>query len=174
MVRVGEQVSYEGDAVAILAAESQMIADQALELIEVEVDPLPVVSSPVQACEPDAPQLRESGNLMEHIKVRKGDLAQGFAEADLVIEETFTTPTMDHAFMEPECSVAVPTEDGRMTVYVASQIPMRTGGRWLKCWAGRKSRSISPGKQWGAALAARKILPVRSTAPCWRKRRGGR
>ena len=123
MVRVGEQVSYEGDAVAILAAESQMIADQALELIEVEVDPLPVVSSPVQACEPNAPQLRESGNLMEHIKVRKGDLAQGFAEADLVIEETFTTPTMDHAFMEPECSVAVPTEDGRMTVYVASQIP---------------------------------------------------
>mgnify|MGYP000902545409 CR=1 FL=1 len=123
MVGGGEQVSYEGDAVAILAAETQAIADQAIELIEVEVDPLPVVSSPVQACEPDAPKLRETGNLMEHIKVRKGDLTQGFAEADLVLEETFTTPTMDHAFMEPECSVALPTEDGRMTVYVASQIP---------------------------------------------------
>jgi len=123
MVGVGEPISYEGDAIAILAAETQGIADQALELIEMEVEPLPVVSSPVQACEDDAPKVRETGNLMEHIKVRKGDLAQGFAEADLVIEETFTTPTMDHAFMEPECSVAVPTEDGRMTVYVASQIP---------------------------------------------------
>ncbi len=120
---MGEQVSYEGDAIAILAAETQAIADQAIELIEVEIDLLPVVSSPVQACQEDAPKVRETGNLMEHIKVRKGDLAQGFADADLVIEETFTTPTMDHAFMEPECSVAVPTEDGRMTVYVASQIP---------------------------------------------------
>lgn len=123
MVGVGEQISYEGDAIAILAAENQAIADHAIDLIEVEIDPLPVVSSPVQACEADAPQLRESGNLMEHIKVRKGDLVQGFAEADVILEETFTTPTMDHAFMEPECSVAVPTEDGRMTVYVASQIP---------------------------------------------------
>ena len=123
LVGVGEQVSYEGDAVAILAAESQAVADRALELIAVEIDPLPVVSSAVQAAGPDAPQLRETGNLMEHIKVRKGDLAQGLAEADLILEETFTTPTMDHAFMEPECSVAVPGADGRMTVYVASQIP---------------------------------------------------
>ena len=123
LVGVGEQVSYEGDAIAILAAETQTAADEAVALIGVEIDPLPVVSSPVQACEPDAPQLRETGNLMEHIKVRKGDLDQGFAEADWVFEETFNTPTMDHAFMEPECSVAVPSADGRMTVYVASQIP---------------------------------------------------
>ena len=123
LVGVGEKVSYEGDAIAILAAESQEAADQALALIEMEIEALPVVSSAVQSAQPDAPLLRETGNLMEHIKVRKGDLAQGFAEADLTFEETFTTPTMDHAFMEPECSVAVPTRDGRMTVFVASQIP---------------------------------------------------
>ena len=123
MVGVGEQINYEGDAVAILAAETQAIADRAVELIEIEVTPLPVISSAVQSAQPDAPKLREAGNLMEHIKVRKGDLVQGFADADLLLEETFTTPTMDHAFMEPECSVAVPTEDGRMTVYVGSQIP---------------------------------------------------
>jgi xanthine dehydrogenase molybdenum-binding subunit len=123
LVGIDEKVCYEGDAIAILAAETQEAADQALALIEAEIEPLPVVSSAVQSAQADAPQLRETGNLMEHIKVRKGDLATGFAEADLTFEETFTTPTMDHAFMEPECSVAVPTLDGRMTVYVASQIP---------------------------------------------------
>lgn len=123
LVGLGERISYEGDAVAILAAETQEAADRAVALIEMEIEPLPVVSSAVQSAQPDAPQLRETGNLMEYIKVRKGDLAEGFAEADLIFEKTFTTPTMDHAFMEPECSVAVPTPDGRMTVYVASQIP---------------------------------------------------
>lgn len=123
MVGVGERVRYVGDAIAIVAAETREIATQALDLIEVEFEPLPVVTDPVQAAQPDAPKIHPNGNLLKHIKVRKGDVEQGFAEADVILEHTFYTPMHDHAFLEPECSIARPTPDGRMEVYVGSQIP---------------------------------------------------
>lgn len=123
LVGVGERVRYVGDALALVAAETREIATQALDLIEVEFEPLPVVSDPVQAAQPDAPKIHPNGNLLKHIKVRKGDVAQGFAEADVILEHTFYTPMHDHAFLEPECSIARPTPDGRMEVYVGSQIP---------------------------------------------------
>ena len=123
MVDIGERVRYEGDALAIVAAETQQIADQAVDLVEAQFDPLPVISDPVQACQPDQPQLHANGNLLKHIKVRKGDIDAGFAASEVILEKTFHTQTTDHAFMEPECSLAVPTPDGRMHIYVGSQIP---------------------------------------------------
>jgi selenium-dependent xanthine dehydrogenase len=123
LVGMGERIRYVGDALAIVAAETQAIANEALKLIEVEFEQLPVISDPVQARQPDVPVLHENGNLLKHIKVRKGDMNQGFADADVVVEHTFHTPSMEHAFIEPECSIAVPTPDGRMLIYVGSQIP---------------------------------------------------
>jgi xanthine dehydrogenase molybdenum-binding subunit len=67
--------------------------------------------------------LHANGNLLKHIKVRKGDPAKGFEESDVIMEHTFHTPSTDHLFMEPECSIAVPLADGRMEIYVGSQIP---------------------------------------------------
>ena len=123
LIGLGERIRYVGDALAIVAAETQEIANEALNLIEVKFEILPVVSDPVQARQPDAPLLHKNGNLLKHIKVRKGDVSRGFSEADVIIEHTFHTPIMDHAFIEPECSIAVPTADGRMLIYVGSQIP---------------------------------------------------
>ncbi|MHB1482181.1 MAG: molybdopterin-dependent oxidoreductase [Bellilinea sp.] len=123
LVGPGERVRTVGDALAIVAAETRAIASEALDLIEVEFDLLPVVSNPVQARQDDAPQIHPKGNLLKHIKVRKGDMDAGFADADVVLEETFNTPMHDHAFLEPECSIARPLADGRMEIYVGSQIP---------------------------------------------------
>jgi selenium-dependent xanthine dehydrogenase len=123
IVGVGERIRYVGDAVAIVAAETQEIARQALDLIQVEFDKLRVVSDPVQAHQPDAPLLHKNGNLLKHIKVRKGDMEEGFLAADVILEHTFYTPITEHAFIEPECSIAVPTADGRMEIHVGSQIP---------------------------------------------------
>ena len=123
IVGVGEMVRYVGDTIAIIAAETQEIACAALDLIDFRFEELPVVSDPVQAREPDAPILHKDGNLLKHIKVRKGDMDEGFKEADVILEHTFYTPITDHAFIEPECSIAVPTTDGRMEIYVGSQIP---------------------------------------------------
>jgi len=123
MVGVGEHVRYVGDAIAIVAAETREIATRALDLIVVDYDSLPVVSSPVQSRQPDSPSLHPGGNQLEHIKVRKGDIQQGFSEADLILEHTFNTVMTEHAFIEPECSIARPTPDDRIEIYVGSQIP---------------------------------------------------
>ncbi|MEW6401572.1 MAG: molybdopterin cofactor-binding domain-containing protein [Chloroflexota bacterium] len=123
MVGVGERVRYVGDALAIVAAETLEIAEQAIGLIEAEFDLQPVITNPVQARQESVPQIHEKGNLLKHIKVRKGDMDAGFADADVILEHTFHTPTTDHAFLEPECSIGVPLPDGRMKIYVGSQIP---------------------------------------------------
>jgi CO/xanthine dehydrogenase Mo-binding subunit len=82
-----------------------------------------VVTDARQAAAPDAPALHPGGNLLKHIKVRKGDTARGMAEAEVIFEHTFHTPPSDHLFIEPECSLARPLPDGRMEIYVGSQIP---------------------------------------------------
>ena len=123
MVGIGERVRYVGDAIAIVAAETREIATQALELITAEYELQEVVGDPVRARQPDAPQLHPHGNLLKHIKVRKGDMERGFQDAEIILEHTFHTAITDHAFMEPECSVARPLPNGRMEIYVGSQIP---------------------------------------------------
>jgi selenium-dependent xanthine dehydrogenase len=123
MVGIGERVRYVGDAIAVVAAETQEIAEQASALIEAEFDLQPVITNPVQARQEGVPQIHEKGNLLKHIKVRKGDIERGFAESDVILEHTFHTPIYEHAFIEPECSIGVPLPNGRMEIYVGSQIP---------------------------------------------------
>ncbi len=123
LVGIGERIRTVGDALAIVAAETRELATRALAMIETEFEALPVVSDPVTARSADAPQLQPGGNLLKHIKVRKGDVEQGLREAEVVLDRTFHTPMTEHAFLEPECSVARPLADGRMEIYVGSQIP---------------------------------------------------
>jgi CO/xanthine dehydrogenase Mo-binding subunit/aerobic-type carbon monoxide dehydrogenase small subunit (CoxS/CutS family) len=123
IVGLGERVRYVGDTVAIVAAETPEAAAQALDLIEAEFDLEEVIDNPVRARQADAPQLHPKGNLLKHIKVRKGDMEQGFADADVILEHTFHTAITDHAFLEPECSIARINSEGRMEIYVGSQIP---------------------------------------------------
>ena len=121
---------YVGDPIALVVAEGDALARQAMALIRVEYEVLPAVTDPVSARQSDAPVLhpdRPTGNLLKHIKVASGDIAQGFAEADVIVERTYRTPMTEHAFLEPECSVAVPAgydaEHPKLTIYVGSQIP---------------------------------------------------
>ncbi|MEM7394555.1 MAG: molybdopterin cofactor-binding domain-containing protein, partial [Verrucomicrobiota bacterium] len=130
-----------------VAADTAEIASRAVALIEIEYEELPVVSDPVEARGKDAPVLHENrpdGNLLKHIKVRKGEVNNGFAEADVVVEKTYRTPMTEQLFLEPECSISVPagydpsafggsadpaSERGvhhvhrKTTIYTGSQIP---------------------------------------------------
>ena len=121
-----DKVRYVGDAIALVAAESEEIAAQALELIQVEYEPLPVVIGPKEAARPDAPILHEhhpTGNLLAHFHLAQGDVEAGFAQADMIIEREYSTQTVEHAFIEPEAGLAVPEAHGRITVYCGGQIP---------------------------------------------------
>lgn len=136
LVGIGERVRYVGDAVALVAAETREIATEALGLIEADYEDLPPITSAVQARQPETEALHPNGNLLKHIKVRKGDMEAGFARAEVVLEHTFHTQMTDHAFMEPECSVAHLSSDERMEIYVGSQIPYSDRAQVARalCW----------------------------------------
>lgn len=123
MVDIGEQIRYVGDAIAIVAADTREIASEAIDMIRFKHEPLPVVSSAVQAHLPDTRKIHESGNLLKHIKVQKGMISEGFNDSDVILEHTFHTNPNDHAFIEPECSIARLTDEGKLEIYVGSQIP---------------------------------------------------
>lgn len=157
LVGVGERVRYVGDAIAIVAAETQEAAKTAVELIEVEFDLQPVISSAVQAREEGQPQIHAKGNLLKHIKVRKGDPEIGFAEADVVLEHTFHTPATDHLFMEPECSIAVPEGD-RMLVYVGSQIPYQDRTQVARALGWEENRVRIVGQLMGGGFGGKEDI----------------
>lgn len=111
-----DRVRFLGDGVALIAAESRSRAEEALALIDVEYEPLPVVTDPEDAMKPDAPEIHDGGNTFVHHKVRKGDVERGFALADVVIEKTFRTPSIEHAYIEPEAVLAEPAEHGGVRI----------------------------------------------------------
>lgn len=118
-----KKVRYVGDAVAVVFAQSEEIAERALDLISVEYKELPGVFSPQQALEANAPQIHEGGNIHFTRKFEKGDVERGFAEADVIVEQTYYTPFVDHAFMEPETAIAKVDDEGVLTIWTATQEP---------------------------------------------------
>jgi len=122
-VLADDRVRYVGDAIAVVYAETLAAAEEALGKIKVEYRELEVVSTPQRAMEPDAPQLYEDGNVMTEYHVRKGDVEAGFKQADVIVEGTYYTPFIEHAYMEPEACLARPEGDGGVAIWVGSQGP---------------------------------------------------
>ncbi len=120
MIPVGECTRYLGDAVAIVAAETKEALEEAKKLVQVEYQVLPFVSSPYEAMKEDAPKLHEGGNLLAHKHVSRGNADAAIAASKYVYTEKFTTPYTEHAFLEPECAIAMPYEDG-VLIYSSDQ-----------------------------------------------------
>ncbi|MDJ0748180.1 MAG: molybdopterin-dependent oxidoreductase [Woeseiaceae bacterium] len=142
-----DKVRYAGDALAIVAAESDEVAAAAIELVDVEFEELPVVADALEAAESEAALVhddRGDSNVLKHIKVDKGDIEAGFAAADVVVDRTYRTQSAEHLFLEPECSIGIPSgydpgefggevdddavrgetaRHDKTTIYVGSQIP---------------------------------------------------
>lgn len=122
---VEDRVRYRGDAIAAVAADSLEAAEEAIRRIEVEFDPLPAVFDPLEALEPDAPLIHEDreSNIAEHVKIRSGDVEEGWQESDEIVEETITTQMVEHCHIEPHAAVAEVDPRGVMTVYSSVQRP---------------------------------------------------
>ncbi len=117
-----DRVRYKGEAVALVAAETEEIAEKALELIEVEYEPLPGVYDPLEALKPGAPIVFEPDNVVARWRIRKGDIEAGFAAADLIVENTYRLPFVEHAYLEPESGVAWVDERGVINIRVSTQV----------------------------------------------------
>ena len=121
-----DKVRYIGDAVALVACETKELLDKAIDLIEVEYEPLPVVEDPLKALEKDSPKVHENGNIHLHTKIDKGDIEKGFKEADLIIENEYRTGRQEHAYLETESGFAFYDEDeDLLTIFCGGQYPFR-------------------------------------------------
>jgi CO/xanthine dehydrogenase Mo-binding subunit len=127
-VLCGDVVRFEGDKVALVVAESKAAAAEGARLVAVDFEDLPAVTDPRAAMAPDAPLVHDGlcpdgPNVLIHVPIRKGDVAAAFAQADVVLEDEFTTSWQEHAFLQPEAGIAFLDEGGRVVV--------ETAGQWL-------------------------------------------
>ena len=120
-----DRVRFVGDQIALVVAETEEIADEALKKIKVTYRDLPVVSSIAEAIAADAVLLhpdRKSNNF-RHYQIRHGDVDDAFKSCDVIIEGTYRTPMQEHAYLQPEAGIAYMDSEGRITVIVAGQWP---------------------------------------------------
>ena len=122
-VLADDRARFVGDPIAIVAADSEKIAEEALNLIKVEYEELKPVFDPLEAMRQDAPRVHEKGNLASLRKIHRGDIKEGFEKSDIIIEGTYKTPFHEHAYLEPEAGVAKVDEDGNVTVWACTQFP---------------------------------------------------
>src|SRR5713226_7934175 len=120
-----DRVRYIGDNVAAVAATSAEIAEEALELIEVDYDPLPAWFDPLESMKAAADWIHESKphNIEKEYHHEFGNLEQGFANAAFVREEHYYAAEVTHAAMEPHSTLAIWEPDGRLTVHSSTQVP---------------------------------------------------
>ncbi len=120
-----DKVRYAGDPVALVAAESEEIAKDAVKAIHVKYRELPVVTNPHEGLAEGAPNIHEKGNLVLHSKIRKGDVEEGFRQANVIVENRYRTHVVDHSYMETESGVGMMDPQGNLVIYSANQCPFR-------------------------------------------------
>ena len=129
-----DKVLYHGHAVAAVAATSEQIAEQALKKIVVEYEPLAPVMTLQQAKQADAPLLHEHmitqgvpqkdpkpSNIAKHMMISRGDVSEGFAQADLIVERNYTAPTVHQGYIEPQACVVESKHTGQIDIWCSSQ-----------------------------------------------------
>jgi CO/xanthine dehydrogenase Mo-binding subunit len=130
-------VRYAGEKVAAVAAESEAIAEAALDLIDIEYEELPVVNDPVQALATDAPLLHPNlseykgllhkietpSNAFVRLNWKKGEVEEGFRQSEMVVENTFSVPAVHQAYIEPHCSLVRIGTDGTAEIWSSNKSP---------------------------------------------------
>lgn len=116
----GDITRSQGDAICLVVAKNEKILEEAKKLVEIEYEELEPVSSIEEAADPNAPKIHPKGNLCQERHVSRGDAEEAFKKCKYIVEQTYTTPFTEHAFLEPECAVAEPYKNG-VKLYTTDQ-----------------------------------------------------
>ena len=149
-------VRFIGEKVAAVAAETRLAAEQALDLIEVEYEELEPLLDPVEAAKPDAPVLHPDllsyrglpvpveklSNVFAYLKWGKGNIEEGFKQADLVVENTFTTQVTHQSYLEPHACVVKADASGSAEIWSCSKTPFAVRGQLANCIGIAKEKLI--------------------------------
>ena len=120
LIAQGDTTRYIGDSVALVVSQKQESLQEILSLIDVRYTELKPITDPLEAIKETAPKIHEKGNILAKEHLVRGDVEKAFNEAAFIATNHYSTPMTDHAFMEPECAIGIPTEDG-LIMYTASQ-----------------------------------------------------
>ena len=118
-----KKVRCQGEAIVVVAAGDLETAEEGADRVSVEYERLPTVTSPVEAMKPNSILVHDSGNVAKYLRVRKGDVKEGFRQADVIIENTYTTQFQDSAPLEPEVGMAWMEKDESITCVGSMQTP---------------------------------------------------
>lgn len=120
-ILASDRVRYSGEPIALVAAETQEIADHAAELVVIDYEDLPGVFDPLQAMEDGSPRVHDEGNVLVNWHIGRGDAEFGLARADVVVEGEYVTQHVEHAYLEPETGVAW-VEGDVVTIRASTQV----------------------------------------------------
>jgi len=116
-----KKVRYIGDSVASVFADSPELAAEALLKIKVDYKVLPGVFSPTDAAKPDAPKVHDKGNLLHRVSIERGNVEEAYQKCAVIVEADYTTPFIEHGFLEPEAGIGYPSEDGGLIIKYPTQ-----------------------------------------------------
>lgn len=113
-----------GDPVALIAAETREVASEAAALIQIDYEPLAPVTDPVKALDEEAPKIHDSGNVLRHEKISKGDIDEGLRDAAVRVKNTYyVRGRQSPCYLEPEAGVGLVDGEGNIVLYVSTQSP---------------------------------------------------
>lgn len=122
LIAVGDITHYLGDAICLVAADTPDILEQAKLLVEISYEELPAVFSPEEALKPDAPQVHHTGNILAREHLSRGNAKQAIQSSAYVVTRQYETPFTEHAFLEPECAIAIADHKKQeMIIYSSDQ-----------------------------------------------------
>lgn len=122
-VLVKDIVKRVGDAILLVVAKDKESLANALKKVKVEYEEYKGVFTVEDALKEDAPIIGDGSNILYNLKIKRGNVEEGFKEAKYIVENWYTTPMVEHAFLQPEAAVAKLNDDGSLDVYVATQYP---------------------------------------------------
>lgn len=120
LIAEGETTRYIGDTLALVVAESKEALENGKKAVEVEYEELKPLNSPREAMEPGAPRIHEKGNILFQQRLSRGNVEEAISKSKYVVTHIFKTPFTEHAYLEPESAIGIPTEDG-VHLYTSSQ-----------------------------------------------------
>ncbi|HLR21946.1 MAG TPA: molybdopterin cofactor-binding domain-containing protein [Tissierellaceae bacterium] len=118
-----KKVRRIGDPIAFVVGETKEACQLALEKIDIEYKEIKGVFDPFIAMKEDSPKVHDDNNIAYHYKLRKGDIEKGFKQSHIVVENTYKTQMVDHAFLQPESGISFIDEEDRITLMLATQYP---------------------------------------------------
>ncbi len=121
MIPEGSETRYIGDAIALVAGRKKETLDELLSLIEIDYTPLPPITSTAAALDEEAPLIHPGGNIMSRENLQRGNAEEAISNSKYTVSCKYYTPAGDHAFMEPECAIALPNGDDGLSLYTGSQ-----------------------------------------------------